>query len=251
LAGAEGGTVNRKGLILGMMLFLAGCTAAAGQPCAVSCAAPTPENRRTISVTGEGKVNVAPDIAVMYLSVVTRNADINAAWDDNNARTETVLAAIRGQGVEEADIRSDLSLYQQEKYDPSGQPSGEITFIVTHSLTVVVRDLAQVGVVLGVAQGAGINSIGGVTFSLEDPSPALSQARSLAVADARSRAEEIAKELGVTLGKVLTVNEYGGSAPAPMDKSNTLALGGGGSSVPIQAGTWVVRMTVGVVFEIE
>jgi uncharacterized protein YggE len=250
--------MTRKGIILGLVasaLLLAGCTATAGttaQPCTVNCSAPTQANPRTLSVMGEGKVNVTPDIAVMYLSIITRDPSVNKAWDDNNAKAGAAIAAIQGQGVKEADIRSDFSLYQQEKYDQSGQPTGEITYVVTHTLTVVVRDLTKVGAVLGAAQGAGVNSVGGVSFSLEDPSPAISQARALAVANARTRADEIAKGLGIKVGKVLTVNEYGGNVPMPVDYQAKLGIGGGGgSSVPIQVGTWEVSMTVSVVFEIE
>ncbi len=249
--------MSRKWMILGLVVaaaLLAGCsvaTATPAQPCTVNCYAPTPANPRTLSVTGEGKVNVAPDIAVMYLSIITRDPYVNKAWDDNNAKAQAAITAIQGQGVKEADIRSDFSLYQQEKYDQFGQPTGEITYVVTHTLTVVVRDLTKVGAVLGAAQGAGVNSVGGVSFSLEDPTPAISQARGLAVANARTRADEIAKGLGVKVGKVLSVNEYGGSVPFPMDKSYAMGIGGGGSSVPIQVGTWEVSMTVSVVFEIE
>jgi uncharacterized protein YggE len=251
--------MSRKIMILGLVataVLLAGCTAtpaATTPPCSVNCYAPTQVYPRTISVTGEGKVSVTPDIAVMYLSVITRDPSVNKAWDDNNAKTEAAVAAIQGQGVKDADIRSDFSLYQQEKYDQTGQPTGEITYIVTHTLTVMARDLTKVGDILAAAQGAGVNSVGGITFTLDDPSSAISQARALAVANARARADEIAKGLGIKVGKVLTVNEYGSSVPMPMDKTNAYGIGGGGggSSVPIQVGTWEVSMTIGVVFEIE
>jgi len=247
--------MSRKLLILGMVatvVLLAGCTAAPAAtvpPCSVNCSAPTPVNPRMLSVTGEGKVSVTPDIAVMNLSVISRDAFINTAWDDNNTKTNATIAAIKGQGVAEADILSDFSLYQQERYDQFGQPTGEITYVVTHTLTVKVRDLAKIGDILGAAQAAGVNSVGGISFSLEDPAPAVSQARALAVADARARAEEIAKGFGVKVGKVLTVNEYGVSIPL-FDKGYGIG-GGGGSSVPVQAGSWQVTMTVSVVFEIE
>jgi len=248
--------MSRKMLILGLVataVLLAGCTATpvpATTPCSVNCYAPSPVNLRTLSVSGEGKVSVIPDIALMSLSVISRDAFINAAWDDNNTKTEAAIAAIKGQGVAEADILSDFSLYQQERYDQFGQPTGEITYVVTHTLTVKVRDLAKIGAILGAAQAAGVNSVGGISFSLEDSAPAVSEARALAVADARARAEEIAKGLGVKVGKVLTVNEYGISIPMAMEKGYGIG-GGGGSSVPIQAGSWVVSMTVSVVFEIE
>ncbi|MBN1440878.1 MAG: SIMPL domain-containing protein [Anaerolineales bacterium] len=249
--------MSRKTVVMGLVLaaaILAGCSTAAAvpeQPCTLNCYGPTPESPRTLSVMGEGKVEVDPDIAVMYLSIVTRDSYADQAWDDNNTKAEAAIAAIQGQGVAAADIRSDFNLYQQEKYDSYGQPTGEITYIVTHALTVTVRDLSSVGAVLGAAQGAGVNSVGGISFSLEDPTSALSQARALAVANARARAEEIAAGFGVKVGKVLTVNEYGGYVSPAAEKAYGMGVGGGGSSVPVQAGTWEVSMTVSAVFEIE
>ncbi|MGB7538304.1 MAG: SIMPL domain-containing protein, partial [Anaerolineales bacterium] len=97
--------MSRKLMILGMVatvVLLAGCTAtpaATTPPCSVNCNFPTPVTSRTLSVSGEGKVSVTPDIAVMYLSVITREPSVNTAWDDNNAKTEAAIAAIQGQGV--------------------------------------------------------------------------------------------------------------------------------------------------------
>lgn len=250
--------MSRRWMFIGMAamaVLLVGCSVTGttpAQPCTMNCSAPTQVYQRTLSVTGEGKVNVAPDIAVMYLSVITRDPSINKAWDDNNSKVEAAVAAIKAQGAADADIRSDFNVSQQERYDPvTNQPTGEITYIVTHTLTVTARDLTKVGALLGSAQAAGINSVGGVSFTLEDPTAAISQARALAVANARARAEELAKGLGVKVGKVLTINEYGGSVPVPVDKGYAMGIGGGGSSVPISVGTWEVSMTVGVVFEIE
>jgi uncharacterized protein YggE len=240
-------------------MLLAGCTAAtatpggSAQPCSVNCYAPTQVNLRTLSVIGEGKVNVTPDVAFIYMGVITRDASINKAWDDNSAKMQAVIAALGAQGIKPEDMRTDFNVSQQEKYDANGQPSGVITYIVTNSLTVTARDLTKIGQVLGAAQAAGVNSVAGVTFALEDPTGAISQARALAVANARTRADEIAKGLGVTITRVLTVNEYGETVPVPVDKGfSTLGIGGGGgSTVPIQVGTWQVSMTVSVVFEIE
>jgi uncharacterized protein YggE len=249
--------MSRRWMVLGMFvsaLWLAGCSAASAspdQPCSVNCYGATPANPRTLSVTGEGKVSVSPDIAVVFLSVISRDPYLSTAWDDNNAKAEAVIAAVGAQGVAADDIRSDFNVNQQEKYDQFGQSTGEITYIVNHTLTVTVRDLTKVGALLGAAQAAGVNSIGGVSFTLEDPAAAISRARALAVANARARAEELAEGLGIKVGKVITVNEYGGAVPYPADKSYAMGVGGGGSSVPISVGSWEISMTVGVVFEIE
>lgn len=251
--------MNRKWIILGIMaagLLLAGCTGTAATPstpCNVSCTAATQPAPRTLSVNGEGTVKVAPDIALMYLSVISQDPDVSKAWDDNNTKATAVIAAIEGLGVKSADIRSDFTVVQQDKYDTvTGRPTGETFFVVTHTLTVTARDLTKVGALLGAGQAAGVNAVGGVSFALEDPTTAISQARALAVADAKARADEIAKGLGVKIIGVLSVNEYGATVPVPADKgySGVGMGGGGGSSVPIQVGTWQVSMSLSVVFEI-
>jgi uncharacterized protein YggE len=251
--------MNRRWIFLGTVaavLLLAACTGTAPTttaPCNVTCAAATQANPRTLSVNGEGTVKVAPDIALMYLSVISQDPEISKAWDDNNTKATAVIAAVEALGVKAEDIRSDFNVTQQDKYDPiTSQPTGEIFYIVTHTLTVTARDLTKIGSLLGAAQAAGVNSVGGVSFAVEDPAPAIKQARVLAVADARARADEIANGLGVKVVRVLAVNEYGASVPMPADKGySTLGMGGGGgSSVPIQVGTWQVSMTLSVVFEI-
>ncbi|MFN2298713.1 MAG: SIMPL domain-containing protein [Anaerolineales bacterium] len=248
--------MSRRTILLGMaaaVALLAGCTAAGSSepPCEVNCYGAEAAQQRTLSVTGEGKVTVTPDIAVSYLSVISRDPSLSAAWDDNNARTAAVIAALQGKGVAAEDIRSNFNVNQQEEYDRSGLLTGKITYIVTHSLTVTIRDLEKVGGLLGAAQAAGVDTIGGVAFALEDPAAAIREARALAVANARERAEELAAGLGVTVGKVITINEYGGSIPYPADRDYATGVGGGGSSVPISVGTWEVSLSVGVVFEIE
>ena len=253
--------MNRKWILLGTVaavMLLAGCSGTATAttptaPCNVTCPSPTQSNPRTLSVNGAGTVKVAPDIALMYMSVITKDPDVSKAWDGNNAKATAVIAAVEGLGVKTEDIRSDFTVVQQDKYDPiTNQPTGEVDYVVTHTLTVTARDLTKVGDILGAAQAAGVNSVGGVSFALEDPTQAISQARTLAVADARSRADEIATGLGVKIVRVLTINEYGASVPMPADKGYSgLGMGGGGgSSVPIQVGTWEVTYTLSVIFEI-
>ena len=256
--------MKRKIVLMGAiagMLLLAGCagtpaTPAPATPCSVNCTYPTQALQRTISVVGEGTVKVTPDIALIYMSVISRSPDVSQAWDDNNAKATAVIAAIEGLGVKAEDIQSDFNLSQQEKFDPTtGQPTGDITYIVTHTFTVTGRDLTKIGAILGAAQAAGVNSVSGVSFTLEDPKPASLKARDLAMADALAKAQQMAKDLGVTVGRVMAVNEYGVTVPQPLDKgyAGMTGIGGGagGSSVPIQVGTWQVSVSISVVFEIQ
>ena len=128
---------------------------------------------------------------------------------------------------------------------PAGRP-GKSSSLSTHTLTVTARDLTKIGDILGAAQAAGVNSVGGVSFTLEDPTQAISQARALAVADARARADQIAKGLGVKIVRVLVVNENGASVPMPADKGfNAVGIGGGGGSSGADPGGDLAGLHVG------
>jgi len=187
------------------------------------------------------------------VGVESRNTDIAAAVDDNNAKTAAVIEAIKALGVKDADIRtSNFSVYWQEIFDPmTGISTGEGRYVVNNTVSVTVREIPRLGEILGDALAAGANSVGGVTFSMEDPAAAVAEARTEAIADARAKAEEIAAGLNVKVARVISVNEYGAPVPYAVDKGYVSGIGGGGGSVPVSPGTYEVTMTISVVFEIQ
>lgn len=242
--------MKRIVLMFGLLTVLLGL-AACGTTVVAPASGTTPEAPRSISVTGDGKASVTPDIALASVGVESRDVDISKAVDDNISKTAAVVAAIKAQGVKEADIQtSNFSVYWQETYDTTGQPTGQGRYIVNNAVSVTVREIPKLGSILGDALTAGANSVGGVNFSVEDPTAALQEARTKAVANARAKAEEIALGLDIKVGKVLSVNEYGATIPMAMDKGYAAGMGGGGA-VPVSAGTYEVTMTISVVFEIQ
>jgi uncharacterized protein len=208
--------------------------------------------QRTISVNGEGIVKVVPDIALASVGVETRNANVGAAVNDNNTKTTAVIAAIKAQGVQDADIQtSNFSVYFQ---DMSGGvnnlPVGTGQYVVDNTVTVTIHDISKLGAILGDALGAGANSVSSVSFTLSDPSTATSQARALALKDAQTRAGELAGGLGIKVGNVLSVSESTSTSPSPFLAKAAAGYGGGGA-VPVSAGLYEVDVTVSVVFEIQ
>jgi uncharacterized protein YggE len=243
--------MKRTILFLGLLTVTLGL-AACGTTVLPPATAATPPNPRTLSVNGEGKVDVIPDIALATVGVETRDADVSIAVDDNISKTTAVVAAIKAQNVKDADIHtSNFSVYWQEVYDDNGQPSGQGRYIVNNTVTITVRDIPKLGEILGDALGAGANTVGGVSFTLEDTTQALKDVRAKSITDARARADEIAQGLGIKVGKVLSVNEYGASVPMYADKGYAAGMGGGGGAVPVSPGTYEITMSISVVFEIE
>jgi uncharacterized protein YggE len=199
---------------------------------------------RTISVTGNGKANVVPDIAYINIWVHTENADAAEAVGSNNTQSEKVANALRALGIKPEDIQTtNFSIYPMQQFDPQGKVTG-INYVVDNTVFVTLRDISKLGDVIGEAVDAGANSINSIQFDVEDRSDALSEAREAAVADALAQAKELASIADVTLGEIQTINSYGGQ-PIPFFEAR--GLGGGApvaaSTVPISPGQLVSRWT--------
>ena len=114
-------------------------------------------------------------------------------------------------------------------------------------MQVRVDTLAKTGEVIGAAVGSGATSVGGVRFDLKDRDGAERQALRLAVRDARARADAAAAGAGVTIDRVIRVEEQRDMGeiirpPAPM----MMARGGEAAqaAVPLEAGEIETRSRV-------
>lgn len=208
---------------------------------------------RTITVVGEGKVKVEPDIARVTIGVDVMRPTVKEASAANKELIDAVLAALKEAGVASEDMQtSGFSVYA-ERFGPSGPlPEDEVNYRVTNNVSLVVRDLTKVGDVLDAAIEAGANNIYGVEFALDDPNTVESEARAKAIDDAKAKAAELAELNDVELGQVISVSEvignmgfFGGS----FSQTAALAMGGGGGP-SIQPGQLSLVMQLQVVYEI-
>jgi uncharacterized protein YggE len=219
----------------------------------VSTPVPAGQTTRTIEVGGEGRVSVTPDAASVVVGAEIFNATLTEAQAQANAITAEITAAATAAGVEEDDLQTvNYNVWVVNQYDENGTIVGVQGYTVTNQLQVIVRDLDAVGGLLDDMVQAGANAIYGISFFVSDPSEAASQARQLAVEDARTRADELASALGTEITGVVSVVETSAPSPASQDMMYEGAAGGGrgGGPVPISSGTTEVVVTVNVVFEI-
>ena len=120
-----------------------------------------------------------------------------------------------------------------------------------NQLQLTVRDTDMLGDLLDEAVNAGANSINGVTFYVDDQTAAASEARKLAVEDARTKAEELAAAAGLTLGPVVSIAE---GTVSPRRHFRTPASAGGrmaAAAVPVQPGSSTVAVDVSMTFELR
>lgn len=218
-----------------------------------SGAAAEGDTTRTITVSGEGRVSLAPDTVMMTLGVDIRNEALGAAQTEAGEKMDAIIAALKGAGVAEKDIQTGGYYINVERdYNQPSQPL--IGYIVSHTVTAKVRDTDKAGSTIEAAVAAGANNVGGVWFALENPGDALKQAREQAVNDAKSRADELARLSNATLGAVQHISEGYGTPTQPV------AYEGGGEASYDQAaksfapsinpGQTEVVMTVTVIYAI-
>ena len=207
---------------------------------------------RTINVTGNAQVILAPDLAYISIGVHSEAESAKVAVATNNSQTQAVIDAIKGQGVDVKDIQTtNFSVYQQEKFSPTGESLG-IFFMTDNTVYVTMRDITKIGDILDASISAGANSIYGISFDVEDKETALATGRDQAMADAKVQAEELARVAGAILGDVQTISYYS-NAPIPIyyDNKAVQAGVGGGGSVPISSGQLTYTVSVNVIYGLK
>ncbi|MFZ1663293.1 MAG: SIMPL domain-containing protein [Paracoccaceae bacterium] len=207
--------------------------------------------KSTISVTGEGHVAVAPDMATVSLGVMTDGDSAKSALDANNAAIAAVLEKLKSAKIEDRDVQtSGLSLGPRYDYS-SSNPDGtqKVTgYVASNMVTVRVRALDTVGGVLDAVVTNGANTLNGITFGLADDTAATDAARKGAVEDARRKADLYATAAGVKLGKILSISEQGSyMPPMPMPMAEASFKAG---AVPVAGGELGVTATVSVIYEL-
>lgn len=249
---------NHRTLLLGIVLaaaiMLAGPTGAALSTAhaqdAPNSAAALP---RTITVVGEGIVNIKPDVARANIGVETVSKTVQDATAENNAALTAVLAALREQGIADADLTTSSYSVYTERYGTDGPLANEdVRYRVSNNVVVLVRDLESLGSVLDAAIAAGANNIYGVEFLLDDPTAARSEARGLAVANAKATAEELAELNGLKVGSVISISEVIGQAGGFYNNQFLqYSLGrGGGEGLPIEPGQLRLTLQLQIVYEL-
>lgn len=192
----------------------------------------------TITVSGNGEVIAIPDIATVSFSVVENAKTVAEAQIMSTKKMETVLASLKNLGIEDTDIKTtDYTAYPRYEYYSQSCtqfscPPGKQTltgYEVRQTIMVKIRKIDDAGKVLGEVGEAGVSDISGINFMVDNEDEKIREARQMAIEDARSQAKELAKDLGVRLGDIVSFNESGVGYPMPVYYAKDMAMGMGGS----------------------
>ncbi len=209
--------------------------------------------RRTISVTGQGKASASPDVAILELGVETIGETVGEARGQSAAATIRLIEALTEAGVAEDDIGTrSIRINPRMNYETQTVTGYE----VSNRLVVKIRDLDLVGAAIdGAAAAAGDSTrLRGIDFSVEDTSGLEEEARAAAVENATDKAGQLAEGMGVTLGRVVSVNEsdFGGIPyPRAAAEFGLAVAAQADAGTPVLAGDVEIMVTIRAEFEIE
>lgn len=253
--------MNKKNTLFVLAALLVGAMvlSACGQAPLAQASAPaqtTPQQIRTLTVSGTCKVMLVPDVAYINIGVHSEAEDVSTALSSNNDLALAIKDALKSEGIEDKDFQtSNFNVYPSDQYDPTTGQYIRRNYAVDNTLYVTVRDIANLGKLLDTTLRAGANNIYGITFDIQNKEAALAQARDLAIADAKAKAEATAATVGVELGQIYSVNVTNTSYVSGVYQSG-YGMGGGGdkaleSTVPVSAGQIVVTFDASLVYEIK
>jgi hypothetical protein len=215
-----------------------------------------PLGEATITITGRGSLNVEPDIAVVSAGAVTEARTARTALDANSKIMSDAFAALRAMGVEERDMQTSR-LTVEPRYTYFDSSNGERRppridgYSVSNQLRVRVRDLTIIGEVLDALISAGVNQMGGLSFAVDETEAMFMQAREAAVEDALAQAQLLTRAAGVSLGRVISINQNQAQQRRPQPQMARMMAMDSAEVVPVATGEQELAATVTIIWAIN
>ncbi len=195
-------------------------------------------------------VSLDPDIANLSAGVTTVAPTAVEAMRQNAQQMSRVIDRIEALGIDEDDIQtSGVNLNAEYDYDQQSREQVFRGYRVMNRVNVVLRDIQRTGPVLDALVAAGATDLGGIGWDVDDPAPAIEQARQAAFATARQRAQNYARLSGYENIRLLEISENVTSGrPMPMMREVARAVSAD-ASTPVRPGQVETGITVNFSFE--
>jgi uncharacterized protein len=204
---------------------------------------------KTINVMGNGEVTATPDIAYLFLGVVTDKTTTSEAQNANSITMNNVIAAIKKAGIKDEDIKTtDYSIYPKYNYDETTKVNTLVGYTVSNTLNVTVKDISKVGQIIDTAVANGANDCNSISFGVSDYEKYYNMALVNALSNAQGKAKAISNFLNIKLTAPITITENSSGTPNiyPISLKDTSSSS---ASTSIQAGIYKIKANVSLVFE--
>jgi len=212
---------------------------------------PEQAGSRSILVHGVGTLMTVPDQVRLSVQVNTRAESASEAMAQASKKTSDILAILKGYGIDPRDIQtSRVTVSAILDYQRNVQPPPIIGYSGVNEFTVAFKGklMDKVGEFLDKAVAVGVTSFSGLMYESSRQRELERDALKKAAADAQARAEVLAKELGATLGKVMTISE---SVTSPSPILRGAMMDAASAAAPVMTGELAINAQVSVTFELK
>lgn len=204
------------------------------------------DEEHTLSISGSAEKKMTPDTASLSIGVVVQSPTANEASTKNAALMNAVISELKNMGLQDNEIQTSY-VSIEPVYNYTGTPT-IVAYSASNTVQVTTKNLGNVSAIIDRSTAAGANQIGGITFSVSDDQQEAvrNELFQAAVADARSKADELASSLGIKVVGVQTasINDVGSVQPVYRETAVAEATG----STPIQPGETTVSLSVQVTY---
>lgn len=200
-----------------------------------------------IKVTGEGKVDVIPDMAKIEAGIVVNGNSVDEVQRSINEINDKIINTLKTSGVEKKDIQTS-SYSISPDYDYNVSPRKIKSYNGSSTVGVKIRNFSIIPQALTKVTESGANQVYGVSFSVENIQKYRDEARKKAISNAKEAAKKLSEATGISLGKITNITESEPSQIYPMlGSQDSLAKGLGGPN--IEPGTQTITLSVALYYE--
>ena len=204
-----------------------------------------------VAVSGDSIVYAQPDTAVITVSVVTQGKRAIDAQQENAAKSDAVVRALKAAAGAGAEVKTSGYSLQPQRVYKENQPPTITGYEARNSVTVTMSDLTKVGSVIDASAQAGANDIAGISFTLRKDRPARDEALGQATQEAMGKARVIAQALGGRLVRIVEVQEEGVMRPPVPIYAQMEARTMAAAQTPIEVGSMEVTSRVQLIAEVD
>ncbi len=215
-----------------------------------------------ITVSGEGEEFAVPDTAEFTFAIIEEATTAGEVQDTAKEKANDAIKALVEQEIEEKDIKT-IAYSLRPKYEWRADSTCvrynceknrvQVGFELNQSVRVKVRDLDRAGEMLELVTSKGVSSVSGLTFTIADEDNVMADARKQAIDEARTKAEKLADDLGVSLVRIVGFSEGRQERTYVQDMNEMKMFGGVSteSTLAIPAGENRIVSNVNITYEIR
>jgi uncharacterized protein len=203
---------------------------------------------RFISVSATGSVDAEPDLASVSVGAIVEADTAKEALARSSTLMAKLIDGLKALGIAAKDIETTaINIEPRYAQAKDGRPAALAGYRLVNRVHLTVREVKRLGEILDGAIGLGANQVNGIGFDVSNAETLMDDARRLAIANARRRADLYAAAAGAQLGSVLTISETTNASPRALPMARAAAVG----PVPIEAGTRTLTVDVNVTYALR